>query len=86
MLNQMLEDFTSTITSNLSTFSMGAMGLVGVLALIDYGLEVMGHAGENPMSIIKMSVRKLLKYTFYVFLIKEFPNLLKILINFFIHT
>lgn len=84
MLNEMLEDFTSTITSNLSTFSTGAIGLVGVLALIDYGLEVMGHAGENPMSIIKMSVRKLLKYTFYVFLIKEFPNLLKILINFFI--
>ena len=84
MLNEMLEDFTSTITSNLSTFSMGALGLVGVLALIDYGLDVMGHAGENPMSIIKMSVRKILKYTFYVFLIREFPNLLEILINFFI--
>lgn len=84
MLNEMLDDFTSTITSNLSAFSMGAMGLVGVLALIDYGLDVMGHAGENPMSIIKMSVRKLLKYTFYIFLIKEFPNLLKILIDFFI--
>ena len=67
MLNEMLDDFTSAITSNLSTFSTGAMGLVGVLALIDYGLDVMGHAGENPMSIVKMSVRKILKYTFYIF-------------------
>ena len=78
MLNEMLDDFTSAITSNLSTFSTGAMGLVGVLALIDYGLDVMGHAGENPMSIVKMSVRKILKYTFYIFLIRDFPNLLKI--------
>ena len=84
MLNEMLDDFTSAITSNLSTFSTGAMGLVGVLALIDYGLDVMGHAGENPMSIVKMSVRKILKYTFYIFLIRDFPNLLKILKDFFI--
>ena len=72
MLNEMLDDFTSAITSNLYTFSTGAMGLVGVLALIDYGLDVMGHAGENPMSIVKMSVRKILKYTFYIFLINMF--------------
>ena len=84
MLNEMLDDFTSAITSNLSTFSTGAMGLVGVLALIDYGLDVMGHAGENPVSIVKMSVRKILKYTFYVFLIRDFPNLLNILKDFFI--
>ena len=84
MLNEMLDDFTSAITSNLSTFSAGATGLVGVLALIDYGLDVMGHAGENPVSIIKMSVRKILKYTFYIFLIRDFPNLLGILKDFFI--
>ena len=46
MLNEMLDDFTSAITSNLSTFSTGAMGLVGVLALIDTGWMLWDMPGK----------------------------------------